>query len=168
MKNEYISYKNRGMLLENILNRTISYYISNKIAFFTKNNLNISFQSASKNKSNKIIQLNSSFIKSKSTVDYYGIYKGQYVTFEAKSTDEKFLPIANIKPHQHNHLKFISHLGGKAFYIIFFKKYSQIFLVNVDDIDYENKKSLSLKEAKEIGKSIEIIFPGVIDFLSLI
>ncbi len=160
--------KNKGMLLEKLLNNSINHYLKNEIAFFTKAHLNIKFKSTTNDRNEKTIKLNSSFIQSKSTVDYYGVYKGQYITFEAKSTDNDRFLFSNIKSHQHKHLLLISKLGGKAFYFIFFKKYSSLFIVNVNEIDYENKKSLTYEEIKKIGKNLEIIFPGIIDFLPLI
>lgn len=164
----YISYKNRGMLLENILNTTINYYNKNQIAYFAKNNLNIKFKSVESKDKDNILKLNSSFIKSKSTVDYYGVYKGKYVTFEAKSTDESSFSLSNIKQHQHEHLKLIKKLGGKSFYIIFFKKYSKLFLVDVEDIEFGTINTISLQEMEKISKQLEIIFPGIVDFLEFI
>lgn len=162
------NYKNRGMLLETLINNTINYYKQNKIAFFQKNNLNIKFKKTDNKTENNLIRSYESFIKSKSTVDYCGIYKGRYITFEAKSTEEKNFPFSNIKSHQHEHLKMIHSFGGLAFYIIFFKLYQKVYIINVNDINYENKKSMSFDEVSQNGKEIEIIFPGIIDFLSLI
>lgn len=163
-----LNHKNRGMLLENLINNTINYYKQNKIAFFQKNNLNIKFKNTEQEKEKSLVRLNQSFIKSKSTVDYCGVYKGRYITFEAKSTEEKTFPFSNIKLHQHEHLKMIHSLGGIAFYIIFFKQYQKIYIINIDNINYKNKKSLSFNEANQNGKEIEINFPGIIDFLALL
>ncbi|MBD5423190.1 MAG: Holliday junction resolvase RecU [Mycoplasma sp.] len=151
------------MLLEKIINITIDYYNKNKIAYFTKNNLNIKFRNVI-NENNKL-KLSSPFIHEKSTVDYYGIYEGKYITFEAKSTSENSFPFSNIKLHQHEHLQLIKNMGGYAFYIIFFKNKSKLFKVDVDCIDYKNKKSISFEEICEIGTNLEIIFPGIVDFL---
>ncbi len=166
--NKNISYKNRGMLLEKIINTSINHYINSNVAYFKKNNLEIKFQSIASSTDSKKIKLNNSFINGKSTVDYYGLYKSRYITFEAKSTDDDNLPISNIKPHQHKHLLFIKSLGGISFYLIFFKHQSKIFLVDVEDIDYENMKYLSYEYISSIGKELDIIFPGIIDFLSVL
>lgn len=96
------------MLLEKIINNTINYYLKNKIAFFNKKNLNIKFKTMSEDR----YKLDLAFISSKSTVDYYGIYQGQYISFEAKSTELDVFPLSNIKEHQHQHLKLINELGG--------------------------------------------------------
>lgn len=160
------NYKNRGMLLENIINKTIWYYKNNDVAFFEKKDLNVKFNSVKFEKNKKML-LNS-FISSKSTVDYYGIYKGKYVTFEAKSTNESVFYFSNIKEHQHKHLKMIKKFGGISFYIILFKKELKIFLIDVEKIKYEEEKSISIKEVENLGYEIKIIFPGIIDFLIFI
>ena len=160
------TYNHRGMLLEKIINNTINYYLKNKIAFFNKKNLNIKFKTISEDR----YKLDLAFISSKSTVDYYGVYQGQYISFEAKSTELDVFPLSNIKEHQHQHLKLINELGGWTFYLIFFKKYNRIFLIDIDKIEnnHHNKKSISLKEMELISNEIEITFPGIIDFLSFI
>lgn len=156
------SFCNRGMLLEQIINKSIDFYIRSKIAFFRKQNLNVKFQEVNKNNNS----IKNGYIYSKSTVDYYGIYKGRYVCFEAKSTELDYLPLNNIYPHQKQHLKFISNLGGWAFYLVYFKKYNQIFLVDIKTLDIENKKTISLKEIASCSFKLDLIFPGIIDFLS--
>lgn len=158
------NYKNRGMLLEKIINNSIHYYNKNKIAFFQKKNLDITFKSVDKN------NLKSAIISKKSTVDYYGIYQGKYICFEAKSTENDSFSIYNFKQHQHEHLKLISFLGGCAFYIFYFKYLNKFYLINIDDleIDFNEKKSISIKEIELLGKELEILFPGILDFLNFI
>lgn len=155
----FSSFKNRGMLLEDIINKSINFYLSNKIAYFNKQTLNIKFDDINNNK------IQNGYIKSKSTVDYYGVYKGKYITFEAKSTELDFLPLSNIKKHQHEHLLLISNLNGWAFYLIYFKRMNKFFLINANKIDYENKKAISYEEIASNGIELELIFPGIIDFL---
>lgn len=160
------NYKNRGMLLEKLVNNTINFYIKNKIAFFAKKGLDIKFKSVNNYNENKL-SISDAFISSKSTVDYYGVYKGKYVSFEAKSTDENVFYTKNVKDHQHNHLKFIDSLGAKAFYLIMFKKFSKIFIVDVNDFNI-SKNSYSYEEALKNWRPLDIVFPGIVDFLELI
>ena len=79
-----------------------------------------------------------------------GIFKSKYVTFEAKSTDDDVFNFSNIKEHQHKHLLLVKELGGIAFYLIMFKKHSQIFLVDVDEFSCYKKRSISFNEAKQL------------------
>ena len=54
---EYVSYKNRGMLLEELINKTINFYNQEQIGYFAKNHLNVKFQKEnSKNFSNAFIK----------------------------------------------------------------------------------------------------------------
>ena len=160
---EYISYKNRGMLLEELINKTINFYNQEQIGYFAKNHLNVKFQKENcKNFSN-------AFIKNKSTVDYYGIYQGKYITFEAKSTEKNYLSFNNIKKHQHDHLQLIKKLGGIAFYLIFFKNHSLLYRVDVDQMDLSNKKrNISIQDLEKVAVKLDVIFPGIIDFLDSI
>lgn len=163
-----INYKNRGMLLESIINNSIHYYNSNKIAYFQKKNLDILFKKVEN--VNKKPVLSSTIISKKSTVDYYGVYNGRYVCFEAKSTKTNSIPIHNIKEHQHNHLKLINSLGGKAFYIFYFKGINKFYFVDIKnwDLNFQSKKTISINEIKLFGKELTLIFPGILDFLNFI
>lgn len=134
------------------------------IAYFCKKNLDIKIKQINK-KDNKLYT--QGIVAQKSTVDYYGVYKGRYISFEAKSTNTDKLPIANIKQHQHNHLLLIKKLGGLAFYIIYFKNHNKIFMIDVDKMDIK-KASLTINEAFVIGQEISICFPGIIDFLEFL
>ncbi|CRH45622.1 Holliday junction resolvase recU [Chlamydia trachomatis] len=90
-------FKNRGMLLETIINQTNEFYFKNDICLIHKKNLD------------------QAVISSKSSVDYYGIYKGKFIAFEAKSTELSILPLKNIKNHQIEYLNLIQKNGGIAF-----------------------------------------------------
>ena len=87
-KNIFVIHKNRGMLLEQILNKTIEYYNKNNIAFFAKKNLDIKFSKVFVDDRNK--KLESSFISKKSTVDYYGIYKGNILLLKPNQLKKTF------------------------------------------------------------------------------
>ncbi|TCG10474.1 Holliday junction resolvase RecU [Mycoplasma todarodis] len=156
--------KNRGMLLESILNTTINLYRKNNVALFHKKEIPISFGKVIKNGKN--IRLDNAFIKSKSTSDYYGVFKGKFIAFEAKSTNQKSLPLSNIKHHQRKYLNDVQNHGGIAFYIFSFKTYDKYFMIYVDTIENLRKKSFSLDDANEHGIELDLVFPGILDFLA--
>ncbi|MCU4117091.1 Holliday junction resolvase RecU [Mycoplasma zalophi] len=160
--------KNRGMLLESIINKTNERYYLNQVAFFQKKELNIKFKKVL-NKNDKL-QLKDAKIFSKSTVDYYGVYKGKFIAFEAKETDSKLFSLSNIKKHQHKYLLDITQFGGIGFYIIFFKQFDCFLYINCLEMDkiWKNKKSLSFEEATKISKKIHLIFPGILDYINCI
>lgn len=75
-----ILHNNRGMFLETLINYTIEYYKSNKIALFYKRPVNIIPVLTKGN------QIEKGYFKEKSNCDYYGMHKGNYIEFEAKET----------------------------------------------------------------------------------
>ncbi|WP_406617462.1 Holliday junction resolvase RecU [Mycoplasmopsis adleri] len=155
------------MLLEEIINHTILYYYENEIAYIEKKGLPIKFQGT--NFQNNKLFLEKAFIYKKSTVDYTGCFKGKFIAFEAKTTNENHLPRSNIPEHQINYLKLISKNGGEAFFIIFFNLYNEFYLVKYDQIkDYIHKQSITYEEIKKIGELLPLAFPGIIDFLTIL
>lgn len=154
------------MMLESILNKTISLYDKNDIALFHKKEIPISFSSIKEDKGR--LSISNGIIKSKSTTDYYGVYNGLFVAFEAKSTKLNSLPIANIKQHQLNYLYKIIKMGGKAFFIINFQKFDEYFLIHPDTINNLDRKSLPIDIARKEGISLELIYPGILDFIDKI
>ncbi|WGI36441.1 Holliday junction resolvase RecU [Mesomycoplasma lagogenitalium] len=157
--------KNRGMILEVIINKTIKFYNDNNIAIFQKKNLDISFKKVTA----KNNELENAIISKKSTVDYYGIYKGMFICFEAKSTNENFLPWSNIKEHQIKYLKKIKEHGGISFFIILFKHLERFFILSIDKIDLKSKKEvINILFLEKNGYEIELMYPGIIDFVNLL
>ncbi|WP_412031308.1 Holliday junction resolvase RecU [Metamycoplasma buccale] len=157
---------NRGMLLESLINQTNIFYLKNKICLVHKKYLDIKFANISKTENN--LKLEKAKIISKSTVDYYGIYQGKFLAFEAKSTESKTFSLRNIKSHQIEYLDLISLFSGIAFWIIYFKIQNKFLLIKHDKFKKisENKKSLSFEEIKENGKFIDLQFPGILDYIS--
>ncbi|MCR8613269.1 MAG: Holliday junction resolvase RecU [Mycoplasma sp.] len=158
--------KNRGMFLESIINKTISFYLENEIAVFHKKELPISFNKV--NLINNKLKIENAYIKNKSKVDYYGIYNGSFVAFEAKSTNLDNLPLKNIKNHQHEYLKLIKRLNGIVFYIICFKRWNEFYLINIETIDNLEKKQLDIDIARKKGIQLELEYPGIIDFVKFL
>ncbi|MBG0731012.1 Holliday junction resolvase RecU [Mycoplasma sp. 'Moose RK'] len=154
--------KNRGMFLEKVINETIEFYNQNDIAIFHKKNLDISFKSV-----NKDLNITNGYIFRKSTVDYYGIYKGVFVAFEAKSTNENALNLKQIPEHQLNYLRKIRKHYGCAFFVIFFKQLEKFYILNVDKIS-NLKKSIPVDFVKKEGFEIQLTYPGIIDFIHFI
>lgn len=159
--------KNKGMLLESIINKTINFYQMNKIAYIEKKNLNITFKKLVTN-ANNVITVKDGIISSKSTVDYIGCYKGKFIAFEAKTTNQNILPNANIKIHQIDYLKKIADNGGIAFFIVYFENQNKFFMIDIYDFLNKNKTPLCYEEAANIGKEIEIEYPGMINFIQFL
>lgn len=157
--------KNRGMLFEKIINESIEVYNKNNIGIFHKKNLDIKFFKVNKVEDNP--QLENAYISKKSTVDYYGIYKGYFIAFEAKSTEKSELPLQNFANHQLDYLLQIHKNRGISFVLIFLKNNNQIFLLESKFLIKNNKK-IDIKFLHKYGHNLSIMFPGIIDFISVI
>ncbi|NQZ65975.1 MAG: Holliday junction resolvase RecU, partial [Mycoplasmatales bacterium] len=131
-------------------------------AIWTKE-LKISFKKI--DNSNGKLNIKDGYIKSKSTTDYYGVSDGKFYSFEAKSTNSHSFPISNIKKHQLDYLYKIKKNGGKAFFIIYFSKYNKFFIIFPETISNLIKKSLSIEIAFKEGIEIDLVYPGILDFL---
>ena len=153
--------KNKGMFLESLLNKTINFYEKNMIGLFHKKPVPINFNGLKKGR-----EVNQAWIASKSTVDYYGVYKGIFIAFEAKSTKLKSLPLVNIKYHQMNYLNKINTLGGLGFFIIYYDTYDEYFLIFPSELEALEQKSLNIDIARKKGYPLEVMYPGILDFAS--
>ncbi|ENY68705.1 Recombination protein U [Metamycoplasma auris 15026] len=158
-------FKNRGMLLETIINQTNEFYLRNNICMIHKKNLDIKFKSVTYENEN--LNLDKAIIKGKSSVDYYGVCKGKFLAFEAKSTEDNTLPLSNIREHQITYLNMVEKHQGIAFWIIYFKIQNVFLLVLHKDLinALKNKKSLHYDEALKIGKKLTLSFPGILNFI---
>ena len=83
MPKKNLSYKNRGMFLENIINETNNYYLEKDRAIIYKKPtpikvLNVEYRTK------KTTMINKAVFSHTSTLDYNGIYKGHYIEFDAK------------------------------------------------------------------------------------
>ena len=168
---EIINYGNRGMGLEDDINVTNKYYVDNNIAFIYKKPTPI--QVTKIDYSNKGMMIKEAFFKEPSTTDYNGLYKGMYIDFEAKETNNKTsFPLANIHPHQINHIRNIINNGGIGFLIVRFNKlYKDFLLLGKDFIDYidnNDRKSIPLEYFEEKGYILENSYMPRIDYLKII
>ena len=162
-----ISHKNRGMKLENLINLSNEYYITNDIAIIYKKPTPILVCSVDYKK-NKILE---GYYKIPSTLDYNGVYKGKYIDFDAKETLNKTaFPLQNLHDHQLLHMKRVINHGGISFLII--KMNSNYYLVDGKDIinfiDNNKRKSLPFSFIKTKGKLIKEGISPALDYIKII
>jgi recombination protein U len=166
---EYINYGKRGMKLEDAINLTNSYYLDNDIAIVHKKPTPIQIIKLDSQKG-RIVD---AFFKSPSTTDYNGIYKGKYIDFEAKETNNlTSFPMSNIHEHQIKHLYSVIQQGGIAFILVYFKKKDEIYLLD-GKIVYQyymsnERKSIPYQTFKEKGHFIKQGYVNRVDYLSII
>jgi recombination protein U len=164
-----LSYKNRGMDLEEELNISNEYYIDNDIALIYKKPTPIGIASVSYNSHGKTIE--KAYFKEKSTLDYNGLYRGKYIEFEAKVTKNKTsFPLENIHEHQINHIKSVLKHHGIVFLII--KINDLTYLLKGDDfinyINIKNRKSVEYSFIKETGYLIKYEWNPPLDYLKIV
>lgn len=166
--------KTYGMLFENALNISNDYYLIHNKAIIYKKPTPIQIVKVnypSRNKA-KIVE---AYYKTPSTTDYNGIYRGKYIDYEAKETNNLSFSFKHIFPHQIEHLKRIDEHNGIAFIIIFYKKINKIFIIDIKVFLNEYQESLkgSVKaihytKAAIIGKEVLQLYTPPIDYLSAV
>ena len=167
-----ISYKNRGMTLENDLNQTNEYYRSIDKAYIYKKPTPIQVAKVDYPSRDKTV-IKEAFFAVPSTTDYNGIYKGKYIDFEAKETKNKnSFPLSNIHSHQIEHIKNIYNHNGIVFLIIRFTTINETYLLlGKDFIDFINnnpRKSIPLSFFNKKAYLIKDNYNPRVDYLKVI
>jgi len=163
-----VSYANRGMSLEHLINETNKYYLVNDIALIYKKPTPIAIKST-EYLANKI--KTTGYLQAKSTLDYVGLYQGKYLDFDAKSTLNKTsLPLNNIHDHQLKHMRLVIKHQGISFLLIEIRE--QIYLLTGEDllafIDHNQRKSIPYDYILNKGHLIKIGLNPSIDYLKII
>ena len=126
-------FKNKGMDLESMLNNSNNYYLAKDEAVIYKKPTPIGVVKVSYSNNHKII--NKGYFKEQSTLDYNGIYKGKYIDFEAKVTQNKTsFPLQNIHEHQMEYMQDFERQDGIAFLIVYFKEAGAYYYVPFRDV----------------------------------
>ena len=123
---------NLGMDLEGMINDSNEFYLANNIAVIHKKPTPVQIVKVSYPMRSKAV-ITEAYYKTPSTTDFNGIYKGRYIDFEAKENHNKTAyPLANIHPHQIEHLKNIIAHGGIGFIILAWSSYDEYYVVPFD------------------------------------
>ena len=171
-----IQYGNRGTNLENDINLSNKYYIDQKQAYIYKKPTPIKISKvdypSKHNKVSKVV-IREAYFEAPSTTDYNGIYKGKYIDFEAKETQNKTVfPLENIHKHQIEHLRNITSCGGIGFLIVRFTAHQKNFLLLAEDLfsylETSSKKSIPLSYFEEKGYLIEESYLPRLPYLKII
>lgn len=150
-------FSNRGMFLETLINQTAWYYEQQGRCIIFKRSVPVSIY---KNDDNVVCAK----VLSKSGSDYYGIYKGRMIDFEAKQTANDFFILANIKKHQWEHLIKIHKFNGISFVLLHLLTIDAYYVIDIDKIiEYQNTTKLSIEWICTNGYKIELVFPGILD-----
>ncbi|QCJ43245.1 Holliday junction resolvase RecU [Bacillus sp. S3] len=169
------SYSNRGMTLEEDLNETNEFYRERKIAVIHKKPTPVQIvQVDYPNRSAAVIK--EAYFKLASTTDYNGVYKGKYIDFEAKETQNPTsFPLKNFHPHQVEHMEEVMDQGGYCFVILRFTRFEQVYLLEAKHLlKYwkrmmgGGRKSVTKAEIEQDGHYIPLGFQPRIDYIKII
>ncbi len=134
-REKIINKANLGMDLEEIINESNDFYLANDIAIIHKKPTPVQIVKVDYPARNKAV-ITEAYYKVPSTTDYNGIYKGKYIDFEAKENHNKTaFPLANIHPHQIEHLRKIIKHGGIGFLIVAWSLYDEYYLLPFEVCD---------------------------------
>lgn len=169
------TYANRGMTLEEDINETNQYYILTNQAVVHKKptpiqvvNVHYPKRSAAK--------ITEGYFQSKATTDYNGIYKGKYIDFEAKETQNKTtFPLANIHEHQIEHMRAVIKHGGICFVLLRFVVHEETYLLPSkfmieawDAMQEGARKSIPFDMIQHNGYKVPFTYQAKVDYLKIV
>ncbi len=168
------SVSNRGMDLENAINQTNEHYVDNGIAYIYKKPIPIQVVKVDYER-RSAAKISEAYYKIPSTTDYNGIYRGRYIDFEAKETQNKTsFPLKNIHEHQVKHLDHITKAGGIGFIIVAFTKLDKVFLLDSNHVSFfydrakDGRKSIELSDFEALGHLIPEGYVKRLDYLKIV
>lgn len=170
--NHTTHYDNRGMTLEKDLNMSNQYYVEIEKAYIYKKPTPIQITKVDYPSRSKAI-IKEAFFQEPSTTDYNGLYKGKYIDFEAKETNNKTsFPLNNIHPHQIKHIENVHKNGAICFLVVRFNKLNTTYILMANDflnfIKNYNRKSIPITYFEEFGHIIEEKYIPRLDYLKVI
>jgi recombination protein U len=169
------SFSNRGMTLEEDLNDTNAYYLDREIAVIHKKPTPIQIVQVDYPRRSAAV-IKEAYFKQASTTDYNGIYKGRYIDFEAKETQNPTsFPLKNFHEHQIRHMKAVLAQDGICFVILRFTAFEQVYLLEAkhlltfwERMINGGRKSITKEEIEQIAYSIPLGFQPRIDYINII
>lgn len=168
-KQTNISHSNRGMNLENAINISNNYYSDNDIALIYKLPTPIGVVDVTYKNHKKIIE--KAYFKEPSTLDYNGLYKGKFITFDAKETQNKTsFPLSNVHAHQTKYIRECLKHGAIVFLIIRMNNIN--YLLTGEDyityIDNSIRKSIDYEYIKEKAYIIKEAYQPPLNYLEIV
>lgn len=171
-----VNYAKRGMKLEEEISESNQYYLQKGIAVIHKKPTPIQVVKVDYPKRSAAV-IKEAYYRHSSTTDFNGIYRGKYIDFEAKETQNKLsFPLKNFHEHQIIHMEACRKLGGISFVIIRFSTLNRVFLLESHHLSlfWENqhkadkRKSMPLSYIEKNGFEIAYGFRPALDYLKII
>ncbi len=169
------SFSNRGKTLEDDINESNEYYLQHNIAVIYKKPIPIQVVKVDyPSRSSAVIK--EAYYRTPSTTDYNGVFKGKYIDFEAKETENKTaFPLKNIHLHQITHMEKVSEQSGICFLLVRFSSLDRVFYLPFEKLNtfWERmnsggRKSIALQEFEEHALEISPKYAPRIDYLKIV
>ena len=162
-----ISFANRGMSFEKMINESNNFYLSRGLAVIHKKPTPIQIVKVDYPRRSQA-KITEAYFRQASTTDYSGVFKGHYIDFEAKETRQKqSMPMKNFHQHQIDHMEAVLGQGGICFVLLHFSSLRETYLLPASyliefyKID-KGGKSMPLSYIQEHGYAIEMQqFPSI-------
>jgi recombination protein U len=169
------SYSNRGMTLEEDINETNEYYLEHGIACIHKKPTPVQIVGVDYPKRSAAV-IKEAYFKQASTTDYNGVYKGKYIDFEAKETQNiSSFPLKNFHEHQVKHMEMVLQQKGICFVLLRFSSIEEIYLLEAKHLlifwnrmKEGGRKSITRDEIIKNGHYIPLGFHPRIDYINTI
>lgn len=174
-KDKNSSYSNRGMTLEEDLNESNHFYRERKVAVIHKKPTPVQIVHVDYPKRSAAV-IKEAYFKQASTTDYNGVYKGKYIDFEAKETQNSHsFPLKNFHRHQICHMEEVLDQGGICFVILRFSKENLVYLLEAKHLLFfwrrmedGGRKSITREEIQQKGHYIPLGFQPRIDYIRIV
>ncbi len=173
-KKDY-SFSNRGKTLEDEISDANEYYIAQDIAVIHKKPIPIQVVKVDyPSRSSAVIK--EAYYRTPSTTDFNGVYKGRYIDFEAKETENRTaFPLKNIHLHQVEHMRKVSKQLGITFLLVRFSALDRYFCLPFEQLSLfwdrmltGGRKSIAISEMESHAIEITPRYAPRIDYIKIV
>ncbi|QTX03247.1 recombination protein U [Candidatus Phytoplasma luffae] len=170
--NQIINKTRLGKTLEQNIDLTNDFYREKNIAMIFKNEIPIKIVKV-KYLIRQQAKITEAYYNKKSLPDYQGIYKGRYLCFDTKETNNlNNFPLSNVPSHQIDILDKIKKFNGISFFIINFKKKNKYFYMPIEFlINYlktNTKKSINYEIFQKELYEINFSYYPKLDYIKIV
>lgn len=171
-----VQHGKRGMRLEEEIAASNAFYLEREIAVIHKKPTPIQVVKVDYPKRSAAV-INEAYYRHSSTTDFNGIYRGKYIDFEAKETQNKLsFPLKNFHEHQIVHMEKCQKLGGLTFVLIRFSSLNRVFLLESSHLSQfwnnqdknDTRKSIPLNYIEKYGYEVYYGFQPPLDYLKIV
>ncbi|BDR60504.1 Holliday junction resolvase RecU [Lactobacillus xylocopicola] len=167
-----VSFSDRGMTLEQMINESNKYYLLKEVAVVHKKPTPVQIVKVDYPKRSRAV-IKEAYFRQESTTDYNGVYNGYYLDFEAKETKNKTsFPLKNFHEHQIVHLEKCLKQAGICFTIIGFTSLNRYFVTPASAVIKawwtKSKSSVTLAEIESWSVEIASGFQPTLPYLTAV